>query len=57
MAAARDPHLDDTAPGDLQRALDDAARAVEADPALAEDLRMVLRHLGSQPFDVACYPE
>ncbi|GAA4126677.1 hypothetical protein GCM10022215_36550 [Nocardioides fonticola] len=48
---------DDLAPGDLQHALDEIAATVAADPELAASLRGVLRHLGSQPFDVACYPE
>lgn len=48
---------DELAPGDLQHALDDVAAAVRADPEIAETLRGVLRHLGSQPFDVACCPE
>ena len=51
------PAPDEVAPGDLQHALDDVAATVAADPELAATLRGVLRHLGSQPFDVACYPE
>lgn len=45
---------DEPAPGDLQRSLDEVEQALRADPAALADLRAVLRHLASTPFDVAC---
>ncbi|WP_370246567.1 hypothetical protein [Nocardioides sp.] len=44
------------APGDLQRVVDDVEQALHADPALAADVRAVLRQLGAQPFDVVGDP-